>query len=156
MIKAVELRLQHWAEQYRQHMLGGAGWGVTPLAVAMECGGLISGGRQGVGLLRTMDAAAEQVDGALAAIRTRGVLADAKLAKAWRLAGHEDKPPVSMETSLFYLARVRYLPTDEGEKTVVRQMRLLKLKSEDTYGRRVHRLHELIDAYLEAQGCRAA
>lgn len=151
MIRDIELRLQHWAEQYRMCQLGGTGWGVTPLAVAMECGGLISGsgGAGAGGLLRTMDQAAEQVDTALDAIRRRGVAADAKLESVWRLLGSEGTPKVSLETSLFYLARVRYLPTDDGEKTVARQMKILRIGSDDTYLRRVHRLHEMVEAHLE-------
>lgn len=153
MIKAIELRLQHWADQYRMCQLGGNGWGVTPLAVAMECGGLIGGssGSGRAGLLRTMDSEAEQVDIALDAIRRRGVAADAKLEAVWLLMGSQGVVKVSLETSLFMLARVRYLPTDDGEKTVKRQMRILRIGSEDTYGRRVHRLHEYVEGRLEAQ-----
>ena len=101
--------------------------------------------------MRTLDHEAEQVDMALEAIRRRGVAADARLEAVWRVMGSQGMPRVSLETSLFCLARVRYLPRDDGEKTVARQMKILRIGSEDTYGRRVHRLHECVEGRLDAQ-----
>jgi hypothetical protein len=106
-------------------------------------------------MLATVDLAAEEVDAALSVIRQRGLEQDRKLAKAWREAGHTNRPPFCLETQLIKLAKVRYL--SEPMPTVEQQLRRLKIASKRTYHDRVQQLHEMLQAELQRRrGLRAA
>lgn len=145
MIEEVEALMQHWGERCR-HGLNAAG-GQSPLAVAMQYGGMVSGGASGsVGLAGGVDPAAEEVDAALAVIQRAGLAEDAKLAKAWREAGQSGRAPFCLATQLVRLAKVRYL--SEPMPTVEQQCRRLKIGSEATYRRRVQELHERVRVEL--------
>lgn len=143
MIEAVEALLVHWGERCR-HGLGAPGAvGVSPLAVAMQYGGMApSSGRGSMGLAGAVDHAAEEVDAAIGAIKQAGLAQDRTLARAWRQAGHTTRPPFCLETQLVKLAMVRYLP--DPIPTVAQQMRRVRINSTSTYDARVQQLHERV------------
>lgn len=147
MIEAVDAVLVHWGERCRGGLGHGAS-GSSPLAVAMQYGGMIpTGGRGSMGLAGSMDHLAEEVDAAVGAIKQIGLRKDRALAKAWRLAGCYGPRPVSLETLLVKVAKVRYL-TDPA-LTVQQHMKRAGIKAERTYHERVQRLHELVRDELE-------
>lgn len=126
MIEDVEALMQHWGERCRKGLT--AGGYRTPLASAIELGGLITGRASGtVGLAGSIDMVAEEVDAAIAAVGRCGQLGK----------------------DLERLARVRYLP--DPVLLVEHQMRRLKIASERTYHDRVHRLHKLVRINLQAR-----
>ena len=131
MIDQVEALMQHWGEAARGGLL--AGTGLSPLAVAMEYGGMVEGGSSGSsGLTACFDAAAQAVDAALGAISLLGALGQ----------------------DLVALARVRYL--SDPMPTVEQQMRALGIGSETAYRRRVQRLHEMVREQLKVAVGKAA
>lgn len=148
MIEAVDALMVHWGERCRGGIGGPGAGGSSPLAVAMQYGGMIPTGSRGtMGLAGAEDRAVAEVDAAIGAIKQKGLAEDRKLAKAWRLAGHSGRPPFCLETQLVKLAMVRYLP--DPIPTVAQQMRRVRIGSERTYHERVQRLHELVRAELE-------
>lgn len=148
MIEAVEALMVHWGERCRGGLGGPGASGSSPLAVAMQYGGMIpTGSRAAMGLAGAEDRAAEEVDAALGSIKQAGLAQDRKLARAWRLAGNTGRPPFCLETQLVKLAMVRYLP--DPIPTVAQQMRRVRIASERTYHERVHSLHERIRTELE-------
>ena len=132
MIEQVEALMQHWGEAARGGLL--AGTGLSPLAVAMEYGGMVEGGSSGsAGLAACFDAAAQAVDAALGAISLLGALGQ----------------------DLVALARVRYL--SDPMPTVEQQMRALGIMGKQTYHDRVQRLHVMIrDELKRGRAARAA
>jgi len=131
MIEQVEALMQHWGEAARGGLL--AGTGLSPLAVAMEYGGMVEGGSSGSsGLTACFDAAAQAVDAALGAISLLGALGQ----------------------DLVALARVRYL--SDPMPTVEQQMRVLGIGSETAYRRRVQRLQEMVREQLKVAVGKAA
>lgn len=131
MIEQVEALMQHWGEAARGGLL--AGTGLSPLAVAMEYGGMVEGGSSGsAGLAACFDAAAQAVDAALGSISQLGALGQ----------------------DLVALARVRYL--SDPMPTVEQQMRALGIGSETAYRRRVQRLHEMVREQLRGSIGKAA
>ncbi|WP_314407375.1 hypothetical protein [Pseudomonas kuykendallii] len=131
MIEQVEALMQHWGEAARGGLL--AGTGLSPLAVAMEYGGMVEGGSSGsAGLAACFDAAAQAVDAALGSISLLGALGQ----------------------DLVALARVRYLT--DPMPTVEQQMRALGIGSETAYRRRVQRLHEMVREQLRVSIGKAA
>lgn len=154
MIEEVEALLQHWAERCRRGL--GAPSGVSPLAVAMQYGGMVpraTGCRAG-GMAGGVDLAAEEVDAALAVLKREGDAEDVALARAWSAAGQGGRPPFGLATQLVRLARVRYL--SDPMPTVEQQCRRLKIGSEATYRRRVQQLHERVRDELQRRQARRA
>ncbi|MDH0154344.1 hypothetical protein [Stutzerimonas stutzeri] len=150
MIEAVEALLQHWGERCRGGLGSPGAAGSSPLAVAMQYGGMIpTSGRGSMGLAGAVDHAAEEVDAAIGTLKQAGLAQDRKLAKAWKLAGRTGRPPFCLETQLVKLAMVRYLP--DPIPTVRQQMRRVKIGSERTYHDRVQQLHERVRAELECR-----
>lgn len=148
MIEAVEALLQHWGERCRGGLGSPGAAGSSPLAVAMQYGGMIpTSGRGSMGLAGAVDHAAEEVDAAIGTLKQAGLAQDRKLAKAWKLAGRTGRPPFCLETQLVKLAMMRYLP--DPIPTVRQQMRRVKIGSERTYHDRVQQLHERVRAELE-------
>ncbi|WP_313128121.1 hypothetical protein [Stutzerimonas nitrititolerans] len=148
MIEAVEALMQHWGERCRRGLGAPGEGGSTPLAVAMQYGGMVpSSGRGSMGLAGAVDRVAEEVDAAIGSIKQIGLREDRKLARAWRLAGNKGRAPYCLETQLVKLAMVRYLP--DPIPTVAQQMRRVRINSTSTYDARVQRLHELVQAELE-------
>lgn len=122
MIQEIEDLLQYWAERCRRGLRTGGG--ASPLALAIEFGGLVPRAAGGRGLCGVVDQVALEVDGVLAAIGQLGRLG----------------------ADLERLARVRYLT--EPMPTVEQQMNRLKIHSKRTYHDRVHRLHRLVQQEL--------
>jgi len=147
-IEAVEALLQHWGERCRGGLGSPGAAGSSPLAVAMQYGGMIpSSGRGSMGLAGAVDHAAEEVDAAIGTLKQAGLAQDRQLARAWRQAGHTSRPPFCLETQLVKLAMVRYLP--DPIPTVAQQMRRVRIRSERTYHERVQQLHVRVRAELE-------
>jgi hypothetical protein len=147
-IEAVDALLQHWGERCRGGLGSPGAAGSSPLAVAMQYGGMIpTSGRGSMGLAGAVDHAAEEVDAAIGTLKQAGLARDRKLAKAWKLAGRSGRPPFCLETQLVKLAMVRYLP--DPIPTVRQQVRRVKIGSERTYHDRVQQLHERVRAELE-------
>ncbi|MBC04109.1 hypothetical protein [Stutzerimonas balearica] len=148
MIEAVEALLQYWGERCRGGLGSPGASGASPLAAAMQYGGMIpSSGRGSIGLAGAVDQVAEEVDAAIGTIKQAGLVQDRQLARAWRQAGHTSRPPFCLETQLVKLAMVRYLP--DPIPTVAQQMRRVRIRSERTYHERVQQLHERVRAELE-------
>lgn len=148
MIEAVEALLQHWGERCRGGLAMPGSLGSSPLAVAMQYGGMVpTSGSGSMGLAGAVDRVADEVDAALGAIKQAGLEQDRQLARAWRQAGHTSRPPFCLETQLVKLAMVRYLP--DPIPTVAQQMRRVRIRSERTYHERVQQLHERVRAELE-------
>lgn len=123
MIQEIEDLLQYWAERCRRGLRTGGG--ASPLALAIEFGGLVPRAAGGGGLCGVVDQVALEIDGALGAIGQLGQLG----------------------ADLERLARVRYLT--DPMPTVEQQMKRLKIHSGRTYHDRVHRLHTLIQQQLQ-------
>lgn len=150
MIEAVDALLQHWGERCRGGLGSPGASGSSPLAAAMQYGGMIpSSGRGSMGLAGAVDQVAEEVDAAIGTLKQAGLVQDRKLAKAWRQAGNTTRPPFCLETQLVKLAMVRYLP--DPIPTIKQQMRRVRIGSERTYHERVQQLHERVRAELECR-----
>lgn len=146
MIEEVEVLLQHWGEQMRGRcQVGGMR---CSLGAVIEWGGAPPRSGKSDGLVWTaMDHAAMEVDAVLAEMKRLGLLQDASLEKAWRLAERTGTPPFGNMTQLVKLAGVRYLT--DPMPTVEQQMRRVKILGKRTYHDQVHRLHELMQAGLQ-------
>lgn len=147
MIQEVEELMQHWGEQCRRAGLGSSG--NSPLAGLIDWRGAPPRAGRGSTVLLVgagVDLAAAEVDAAVAALARAGQAEDAALRQAWAEAGNQGGAPFCLSTQLYRLAKVRYL--SEPMPLVEQQIRRLKIGGRTTYDRRVHELHERVQAEL--------
>ena len=143
MIDEIEGLLVHWGEQCRRN--GSGGGGVSPLAGLIEWKGAPPRGEAGAVILlggSGFDHAAAEVDAALGALERAGRLAEEAAER------QEGRGVVSaaLESQLVSLAYARYRV--DPRPSVEEQMRRAMIIGRATYTRRVHELHERVQAEL--------